>query len=274
MTCASEGDRHLPLAIGLNSVLLDFQEKDIGTLGKPDEKETVIYAVNKPNIIKSTAVSELTGGTNTKLDVCLFKFDSFHQIVAKDIPNAGLHHIMNMVDDAHEDKLLNKVIRKGEVKAHWSDIVSCIELFQRTGTKPFMARDLMMHCDGNLKRTRRHDLESFIWFFAWVCEGKNSEERWTWNGAMIDAMGQKLKYFQYGFKNPENPPKTIREDNRCLWAPLCNVAIDWAWNEMSETRFRKDLPLAQFLDSIDSGFVREPDYRTWDWVDFKVRAAT
>ncbi|KAG1893871.1 uncharacterized protein F5891DRAFT_1256959 [Suillus fuscotomentosus] len=42
---------------------------------------------------------------------------------------------------------------------------------ERTGTVPFMALDLLTKDDqqGTVKHLYRHDLESFMWVFAWIC---------------------------------------------------------------------------------------------------------
>ncbi|KAG2080319.1 uncharacterized protein F5147DRAFT_591552 [Suillus discolor] len=42
---------------------------------------------------------------------------------------------------------------------------------ERTGTVPFMARELLTEDDqqGKVKHLYHHDLESFMWVFAWIC---------------------------------------------------------------------------------------------------------
>ncbi|KAF9235693.1 hypothetical protein BU15DRAFT_37173, partial [Melanogaster broomeanus] len=42
---------------------------------------------------------------------------------------------------------------------------------ERTGTIPFMAIDLLEAPgqDGKVKHLYRHDMESFIWVFVWIC---------------------------------------------------------------------------------------------------------
>ncbi|KAF9236381.1 hypothetical protein BU15DRAFT_31016, partial [Melanogaster broomeanus] len=42
---------------------------------------------------------------------------------------------------------------------------------ERTGTIPFMAIDLLEPDgqDGKVKHLYRHDMESFIWVFVWIC---------------------------------------------------------------------------------------------------------
>lgn len=43
--------------------------------------------------------------------------------------------------------------------------------FERTGTMPFMALDLLrgVGFEGKFPRHYRHDLESFCWVFIWIC---------------------------------------------------------------------------------------------------------
>ncbi|KAH7923180.1 hypothetical protein BV22DRAFT_985391, partial [Leucogyrophana mollusca] len=42
---------------------------------------------------------------------------------------------------------------------------------QRTGTVPFMARDLLTKegLDGDITHIYRHEVESFIWVLVWIC---------------------------------------------------------------------------------------------------------
>ncbi|KAF9245409.1 hypothetical protein BU15DRAFT_31663, partial [Melanogaster broomeanus] len=43
--------------------------------------------------------------------------------------------------------------------------------YEQTGTIPFMAIDLLdaNGRDGKVERLYRHDMESFIWVFIWIC---------------------------------------------------------------------------------------------------------
>ena len=40
--------------------------------------------------------------------------------------------------------------------------------WERTGTKPFMALELLEHHEGTIVRRYRHDLESFYWLLIWL----------------------------------------------------------------------------------------------------------
>jgi hypothetical protein len=54
--------------------------------------------------------------------------------------------------------------------AHWT--TQCRPTgMERTGTRPFMALDLLTDAawDGKIERLYRHDCESFAWVLLWVC---------------------------------------------------------------------------------------------------------
>ena len=57
--------------------------------------------------------------------------------------------------------------------------------FEKTGTKPFMAVDLLLRNDKNPKRLYTHDLEAMIWCMLWFLE---PHPEWT-HGSM-EAVGR------------------------------------------------------------------------------------
>ena len=56
--------------------------------------------------------------------------------------------------------------------------------WERTGTKPFMALELLEHNDGSIERRYRHDLESFGWCLAYHC----FEEASTWKVGTFEVV--------------------------------------------------------------------------------------
>ena len=57
--------------------------------------------------------------------------------------------------------------------------------FERTGTLPFMAIDLLRHPDGQISRWFRHDLESCMWCVVWQALAK---ERVHWYSEAFDRI--------------------------------------------------------------------------------------
>jgi hypothetical protein len=134
----------------------------------------------------------------------------------------------------------------------------------------FMARELMLNPVGQLTRTRRHDLESFIWVFAWICEGEESEVRWTWNHpSMSVALGQKSTYFTFCLL-PKKIPKTIRDTDESLWVPLCMARYHWARVVDEEEFMSVPASHTEFIKILDESYPREPEHKTWNWIGFEV----
>ncbi|KAG2113446.1 uncharacterized protein F5147DRAFT_46113 [Suillus discolor] len=55
------------------------------------------------------------------------------------------------------------------IKESLSSIQDSPKGFERTGTVPFMALDLLMPGAGRVEHVYRHDAESFIWVLTWIC---------------------------------------------------------------------------------------------------------
>ncbi|KAG1861394.1 hypothetical protein C8R48DRAFT_711317 [Suillus tomentosus] len=82
------------------------------------------------------------------------------------------------------------------IKDSLSSIQGSPKGFERTGTVPFMALDLLMPdaIAGRVEHVYRHDAESFIWVLAWIClrykEGKLRRKRRPLDEWLTtDAMG-------------------------------------------------------------------------------------
>ena len=63
--------------------------------------------------------------------------------------------------------------------------------FVRTGTKPFMALELLKNSKGTIIRTYRHDLESFGWCLAFHC----FKEALTWTEGDYPIVAAKKSHF-------------------------------------------------------------------------------
>ncbi|KAG1796386.1 uncharacterized protein HD556DRAFT_298771 [Suillus plorans] len=55
------------------------------------------------------------------------------------------------------------------IKESLSSIQGSPKGFERTGTVPFMALNLLMPGAGRVEHVYRHDAESFIWVLTWIC---------------------------------------------------------------------------------------------------------
>ena len=59
--------------------------------------------------------------------------------------------------------------------------------FERTGTLPFMAIDLLRHSNGQISRWFRHDLESCMWCLVWEALAKEREHWYREDLSRISA---------------------------------------------------------------------------------------
>ena len=64
--------------------------------------------------------------------------------------------------------------------------------FERTGTLPFMAIDLLRHSNGQISRWFRHDLESCMWCLVWQALAKKQEHWYSEELSRIDAEKSKM----------------------------------------------------------------------------------
>ena len=64
--------------------------------------------------------------------------------------------------------------------------------FERTGTLPFMAIDLLRYPDGQISRWFRHDLESCMWCVVWQALAKEREHWYSEDLTRIDAEKSKI----------------------------------------------------------------------------------
>jgi hypothetical protein len=144
--------------------------------------------------------------------------------------------------------------------------------FERTGTKPFMAIELLRAKLGQvIQRRWAHDLESVIWCLVWYVIDGRPEIDWRtgtyWQvGA---AKGDWIKFEAI----PEKLPKVYRPGTEHLWAPLANAAYDWHQRQDSVLRKRSAYSDKANMEVIDGSLPcpKRPDGEEWDWMDFKVK---
>lgn len=60
--------------------------------------------------------------------------------------------------------------------------------FERTGTVPFMALDLLDYYNGQIRRWFRHDLEASTWCLVWQSLLINKDEREKWYTGTFEAV--------------------------------------------------------------------------------------
>ena len=100
--------------------------------------------------------------------------------------------------------------------------------WERTGTLPFIALDLLKYHDGQCKRWYRHDLESSTWCFVYHIVTSDLN-KWS-EGTHDKICGAKLQ-FAYSTSTYGVYP---------AWADYWNFALDWIekWTELLLLRDR------------------------------------
>ncbi|KAG2149127.1 uncharacterized protein EDB93DRAFT_1250051 [Suillus bovinus] len=147
---------------------------------------------------------------------------------------------------------------------------------ERTGTVPFMALDLLTEEGqrGQVKHLYRHDLESFMWCFAWICFRYENgvllpqKYRLLDEWATLDAVacGEKKYYFQGHVKPP--PRSHIPESVWKFLVDCFDVLDTHTFNrrkQLIRSTQRGDKP-ANFEESdsdIDSFLQSFEDTKSW-----------
>lgn len=95
--------------------------------------------------------------------------------------------------------------------------------YDRAGTTPFMAVDLLDYREAKMKRWYRHDLESFTWCLSW--EMLESPPR-SWSEGVSDAVytSKKLTMFI---------PDKLIPDVKKKWLPISFFILTWfdSWRD-------------------------------------------
>ncbi|KAG2138136.1 hypothetical protein BD769DRAFT_1663701 [Suillus cothurnatus] len=128
---------------------------------------------------------------------------------------------------------------------------------ERTGTVPFMARELLTEEGqrGKVKHLYRHDLESFMWVFAWIClryrQGVLVPRRlrpldeWATLGAI--ACGEKKLVFL-----DKLSPFAPSDINKLTWGFLVSCLL--VLKKDAEDRY-----YLRFQEQLDSGADQQPN---------------
>ncbi|TFK20505.1 hypothetical protein FA15DRAFT_123242 [Coprinopsis marcescibilis] len=174
---------------------------------------------------------------------------SFNNLMVKSLPNGHRVMVLNDYD-------LAAIMAEGEKSPSKKG-------YERTGTKPFMALDLLYSSDGSVFRLYRHDLESILWCIAWYCK----EEK-TWTEGSHDQVA-KEKGFWLLKVNPARPPDGIRPGAEVFWRPVIKTFKTWI-NDMAPIDGKADHTDRELLEMIDQYLPRQQEYKTWDWMDFSI----
>ena len=101
--------------------------------------------------------------------------------------------------------------------------------FERTGTLPFMAIDLLRYPNGQISRWFRHDLESCMWCLVWQALAKKQEHWYSEELSRIDAEKSKmLNVLDISFLKEE-------------WEPFTPFLVHWAQSFRYREEVRRKL---------------------------------
>ncbi|RXW24069.1 hypothetical protein EST38_g1777 [Candolleomyces aberdarensis] len=143
--------------------------------------------------------------------------------------------------------------------------------FERTGTKPFMALDLLNRNDGTIKRHHLHDLEAMIWCMVWFF---GPQTDWVY-GSMRQVAKNKAGAALYW--DEDKPPECASDkEAEHLWAPVMNILKEWVFSrphtvkvgvERHFTDRENVLLFHQYLP-----YPERPEKKDWDstWMAWKL----
>ncbi|KAK0199580.1 hypothetical protein DFS33DRAFT_1267374, partial [Desarmillaria ectypa] len=138
--------------------------------------------------------------------------------------------------------------------------------WERTGTKPFMALELLKMADGSVKRRYRHDLESFAWCLLWCGMSDSFPHQ-----AIFGSTSEVLVY-KYGF-GIDIMEKTAKSSFEGIWPCIVDWVEVWLTRRIGRqekvedsTKFVRDFAeiIAKHGQSIP---LDDPQLK---WVDFQV----
>lgn len=137
---------------------------------------------------------------------------------------------------------------------------------ERTGTKPFMAVDLLKKSDGSVLRLCRHDLESVIWVLVGLC----FEDHTWYEHTHQQVHMYKLAYLSWATRDVL--PKNIKEKYTVLWTPVTDIVDSWLslWGKANRLSSSESLSEDGVLDVVNQYFPCPAEYSKWDWRRFGV----
>ncbi|KAK0461605.1 uncharacterized protein EV420DRAFT_1477369 [Desarmillaria tabescens] len=200
------------------------------------------------------------------------------------------HYLLWCIGIAHGDISINNlmydvVTRKGIVNDF--DLAALMEPgdispqkkgWERTGTKPFMALELLDNADGSVKRRYRHDLESFAWCLLWCGMNESFPDK-TINGSTRDVFDSK-RSLAFDLLKKTSAKPSFKE----IWQCIVDWVQTWVMRfnlSMPGNALRLMFPISVPKD--DREFVREfakilhryelpipLDDPQLKWIDFQV----
>ncbi|KAF5311623.1 hypothetical protein D9611_009441 [Ephemerocybe angulata] len=146
-------------------------------------------------------------------------------------------------------------------------------LVERTGTRPFMALDVLDDTDRLVKRIRRYDIESVFWSLLWYCSRK-----WDWNeGTNQQIWGRKWRWLRHlNVKDPV-PDADVEEECIPLWTAvavtICTEEHTLMVSKTQASLLANKPPRTDkdFLELCETMFPRAERYKSWPWMDFAVK---
>ncbi|EAU82571.2 other/FunK1 protein kinase [Coprinopsis cinerea okayama7 len=100
--------------------------------------------------------------------------------------------------------------------------------FERTGTIPFMAVELLGAADGDVGRIWCHDFESFLWCMVWYCSPKVQS---AWKTGTCSEIGQKKTFWlalePYTSRSTDT---TVAEAAKPVWTSLRKLFRGWDYS--------------------------------------------
>ena len=141
--------------------------------------------------------------------------------------------------------------------------------FERTGTKPFMALELL---SGEVVQRRwAHDLESVIWCLVWyVIEGRPPGD---WRLGTYQQVGAAKRGWIVYKAMAKRLPDHYRTGTEHLWPALANTVYYWFRRLDEVSRELSPYSDKANLELIQGHFPcpKRPEGEEWDWMEFGVK---
>ena len=129
---------------------------------------------------------------------------------------------------------------------------------ERTGTREFMALDLLNEHKKNLLRGYRHDLESFAWCLAHTCFSENTRD-WK-RGRHFNTSGGKCDFMMH-----------VQRFHGRREEKIVNVTRSWLHYIMEDIKHRKAKePSVQESLQLVIDCLHEKPFQDTTWIDFHV----
>ncbi|KAF5311626.1 hypothetical protein D9611_009442 [Ephemerocybe angulata] len=124
----TENGRYHPLVTGLNSILLDFRNTDVGNLTRCAEDDLTLYNIGENMVIDSKELSQTSlNHTQRKPDIYESRYKDLLRLTpgCGDLSMEALATLMELKPDVWSELSKDK---KTAGKTEWSDLIYCIEV--------------------------------------------------------------------------------------------------------------------------------------------------